>query len=366
MKKSNPLKAVQQLGQSIWLDDIHRGMLNNGDFKGYIDHDGITGVTSNPAILKKAILDHHDYEPAIAQLANENSDAKSAYEKLVIADLQQAADLLHPAYESSSGRDGFVSMEVSPHLAHDTAESVTAGRRLWKMLDRPNVMIKVPATIKGLPAIRMLIADGVNVNATLLFSVSRYRDVAEAYIAGIRDRLDLRLPVERVASVASFFLSRIDVLIDKKLSTVQGHDELLGKAAIAASRTAYQVWKELFTGSEWLTLAAAGARPQRLLWASTGTKDPSYSDVMYVDALIGANTVNTLPIKTLFAYQDHGQPALRIEQDLKQAKALLQSIENLGINMETVAGQLEDEGLQKFIEPYDVLLETLQAKLDQV
>jgi len=366
MTNTNPLKAAQQLGQSIWLDDIHRGMLNNGDFQGYIDRDGITGVTSNPAILKKAILDHDDYDAAIAQLATENTGAKTAYEELVIADLQQAADLLRPAYEASSGSDGFVSMEVSPHFAHDTEKTISAGRRLWEMLDRPNVMIKVPSTVKGLAAIRALTADGINVNATLLFSVSRYRNVAKAYIAGIEDRLSRGLPVDNIASVASFFLSRIDVLVDKKLSAMGNQDELLGKTAIACSRTAYQVWKALFTGSEWLPLANAGAQPQRLLWASTGTKDPSYSDVMYVEALIGANTVNTLPIKTLDAYRDHGQPAARLQQDLDQANALLENIEHLGINMETVAQQLEDEGLNKFIEPYDVLLETLQKKLAQV
>jgi len=364
MTNKNPLKTAQQLGQSIWLDDIHRGMLNNGDFQAYIDNDGVSGVTSNPAILKKAVLDHDDYDAAIALLAEKNTDTETAYEDLVISDLQQAADLLWPVFTTSKGRDGLVSMEVSPHYAHDTEKTVTEGQRLWKMLDRPNVMIKVPSTVEGLPAIRSLIADGVNVNATLLFSVSRYREVAEAYVTGISDRLKMGLPVDHISSVASFFLSRIDVLVDNRLSLLGGHDDIQGKAAIAASRTAYQLWKRLFSGRQWQTLADAGAQPQRLLWASTGTKDPSYSDVMYVEALIGANTVNTLPVKTLDAYRDHGQPAVRIEQDLDQAKALLEDLASLGIDMESVAQQLEDEGLVKFIEPFDVLLETLRSKLD--
>jgi len=361
----NPLLTAQQLGQSIWLDDIHRGMLNNGDFQAFIDNDGVSGVTSNPAILKKAILDHDDYDAAISLLAGKKTDAESAYEDLVIADLQQAADLLRPAYEESHASDGFVSMEVSPHYAHDTEKTVKEGQRLWDRLDRPNVLIKVPSTIEGLPAIRRLIADGINVNATLLFSVSRYREVARAYIAGISDRLSLGFPVGNIASVASFFLSRIDVLVDRKLSDLDGHDDLQGKAAIAASRTAYQVWQQLFSGKQWQNLADAGAQPQRLLWASTGTKNPSYSDVMYVEALIGASTINTLPVKTLNAYRDHGQPALRVEQNLDQAKAVLEDLADLGINMDAIAQQLEDEGLVKFIEPFDVLLETLQSKLDQ-
>lgn len=362
----NPLKTVQGLGQSIWLDDIHRGMLNNGDFQRYIDNDGITGVTSNPAILKKAILDHNDYDTAIVQLAIQNTDARSSYEKLVIADLQQAADLLHPAFVNSNGRDGFVSMEVSPHYARDTEKTITAGRRLWKMLDRPNILIKVPATREGLPAIRTLIGEGINVNATLLFSVSRYREIAQAYIDGLSDRMMAGLAIENIASVASFFLSRIDVKVDKELTSRENTSALRGKAAIASSRLAYQVYKELFTSSEWQKLASAGAQPQRLLWASTSTKDPSYSDVMYVEALIGADTINTLPVKTLIAYRDHGQAAVRIENDLEKSAAELKQIADLGINMEDVAQQLENEGLEKFIKPFDILLETLKSKIKAI
>ncbi len=363
MTTTNPLKTLQALGQSIWLDDIHRGMFNNGDFQSYINNDGITGVTSNPAILKKAILDHDDYDAAIKQLASENSDARTAYEKLVISDLQQAADLLCPVYENTKARDGFVSMEVSPHYAHDTEKTVIAARRLWEMLARPNVLIKIPTTVEGLPAIRSLTAEGINVNATLLFSISRYRQVAEAYIAGIEERIGKGLSVDSISSVASFFLSRIDVKVDKELSSLQDLVGLHGKTAIASSRMAYQVYKQLFTGSKWQKLANAGAQPQRLLWASTSTKDPSYPDVMYVEPLIGENTVNTLPLKTLKAYRDHGMPAARLEDELEQSAAVLQQIDELGIDMEVVAQQLEDEGLDKFIKPFDVLLETLESKL---
>lgn len=363
MTITNPLKIIQTLGQSIWLDDIHRGMLNNGDFQSYIDNDGITGVTSNPAILKKAILDRDDYDAEISQLASENTDARSAYEKLVIADLQQAADLLRPIYDDSNGKDGFVSMEVSPHYAHDTQTTVQAGRRLWGMLDRPNVLIKVPVTKEGLPAISTLIAEGINVNATLLFSVSRYREVAAAYMTGIQDRVNAGLPVEKIASVASFFLSRIDVLVDKNLDALRDQDRLKGKAAIAAARLAYQDYRKLFSGKNWQALASKGAQPQRLLWASTSTKDPSYPDVMYVEALIGDNTVNTLPLKTLNAYRDHGVPTASLEDELEQSTAILNSLAGIGIDMEAIAQQLEEEGLGKFIKPFDILLETMESKL---
>ncbi|HHO67697.1 MAG TPA: transaldolase, partial [Gammaproteobacteria bacterium] len=271
----NPLRQLQSLGQSIWLDDIHRGLLTGGGFRRLIEEDGISGVTSNPAILRKAILDHDDYDAAIGQLAREGSDARAAYETLVLEDLRQAADLLQPVYAASGGRDGYVSMEVSPHLAYDTEATVIAARRLWGLLDRPNVMIKVPATPEGLPAIRSLISEGINVNATLLFSLARYREVAQAFIDGLQDRQRLGKPLDGVASVASFFMSRIDVLVDKLLDSVQ--DEALrpralalrGKTAIASGKIAYQDYKALFAGPDWDALAGAGARSQRLLWAST-------------------------------------------------------------------------------------------------
>lgn len=363
MTEHNPLKTLQTFGQSIWLDDIHRGMLNNGDFKRYIDEDGISGVTSNPAILNKAILGHDDYDAPIARLAKEGKDARNIYEVLVIEDLHRAADLLRPGYDESEGRDGFVSMEVDPHLAHDSDKTIAAARRLWGLLDRPNIMIKVPATMAGLSAIRCLIAEGINVNATLLFSVSRYRDVAQAFIDGVQDRVDAGLSIEKVASVASFFLSRIDVLVDRILEEKGDNEKLYGQAAIAASRMAYQHYWKIIGSGEWKELSKAGAQPQRLLWASTSTKNESYSDVMYVEPLIGADTVNTLPIKTLDAYRDHGMPALRIGDELAQSVETLNKLNKLGIDMEAVAQQLEDEGIEKFVQPFDELLATLEEKI---
>ncbi len=365
----NPLRQLQSLGQSIWLDDIHRGLLTGGGFRRLIEEDGISGVTSNPAILRKAILDHDDYDAAIGQLAREGSDARAAYETLVLEDLRQAADLLQPVYAASGGRDGYVSMEVSPHLAYDTEATVIAARRLWGLLDRPNVMIKVPATPEGLPAIRSLISEGINVNATLLFSLARYREVAQAFIDGLQDRQRLGKPLDGVASVASFFMSRIDVLVDKLLDSVQ--DEALrpralalrGKTAIASGKIAYQDYKALFAGPDWDALAGAGARSQRLLWASTSTKNPAYSDVLYVDALIGPDTVNTVPLKTLAAYRDHGRPALRLEQDVDAARAQLQELAAVGIDLDSVTQQLLEEGIDKFIQPFDELLATLAERL---
>jgi transaldolase len=365
MTENNPLRKLQALGQSIWLDDIHRGMLRNGEFASYVSDDGVAGVTSNPAILKKAILGHSDYDASIAELARAGKDARSVYEALVIADLREAADMLREHYDRTGGHDGYVSMEVNPHIAHDTEQTITAARRLWTMLDRPNVMIKVPATLAGLPAIRALIAEGINVNATLLFSVERYREVARAYIEGLQERADRGLPVSGIASVASFFLSRIDVLVDELLNAKEDAHDLQGKAAIAAASHAYRVFRELVASDAWKQLAKNNAMPQRLLWASTSTKNPAYSDVMYVEPLIAEQTVNTLPLKTLDAYRDHGKPEPRIRESIAGSGAILGRLEATGIDMEAVAGQLEAEGIEKFIQPFDELLETLEEKISQ-
>ncbi len=367
----NPLQKLAALGQSVWLDDIHRGMLNSGEFKTYVDDYAVTGVTSNPAILKAAILDHSDYDAEIATLARDGADARRAYETLVIEDLRRAADILRPVYERSDGLDGYVSLEVSPHLAHDAAKTVDAARRLWGMLDRPNTMIKVPGTVEGVPAVRALIADGINVNVTLLFGLSRYRDAARAYVDGLHDRLQAGKPVQRVASVASFFMSRIDSLIDGRLNEVSETDTgkqaqaraLRGELAVASGKLAYQHFKRLFSSDEWKPPLAAGARPQRLLWASTSTKDPAYVDTKYVESLIGPQTVNTLPLKTLKAYRDHGDPAARIELDADQAILTLTRLAELGIDLGDCTRLLEDEGVQKFVEPFDLLLKTLEERL---
>lgn len=364
----SPLLGVKALGQSIWLDYIERGMLASGEISGLIEQDGLAGITSNPAIFEKAISGHKDYDAAIVEMARRGLDVKEMYEALILEDVGRAADLFLTVYKQTLGRDGFVSIEVSPRLARDTNLTVKEGRRLWERLRRPNVMIKVPATVQGLPAIRQLIAEGINVNVTLLFGLGRYRDVAQAHLSGLEDRVAAGLPVDSVASVASFFLSRIDVLVDQRLETSMSQDAdksppgLRGTAAIAYARLAYRAYRELTDTERWRRLAARGARPQRLLWASTGTKDPAYSDVKYVEALIGPDTVNTLPPETLNAYRDHGQPALRLESDMAQASELPASLARLGIDLETVAQQLEAEGVQKFVEPFDKLIATLEQR----
>ncbi|MGE0116011.1 MAG: transaldolase [Steroidobacteraceae bacterium] len=353
-KQQNPLMQLKTFGQSIWLDDIRRAWLNDGTLATLIGADGICGLTSNPAIFRKSIVENHDYDAAIARLAQAGADVQTMYETLVMDDVRAAADLLLPTYESTQRRDGYVSLEVSPHLAHDTPATIAEAQRLWNTVARPNLMIKVPGTAAGLPAIRRLIAAGINVNVTLLFSVERYRETAEAYLVGLEDRLQDGKSPDGIASVASFFLSRIDVLIDKRLDS-GGMSQLRGKAAIASARLAYQVYRQLLTSPRWQALARHGAVMQRLLWASTGTKDPGYSDVKYVEALIGADTVNTVPLETLAAYRDHGVPASRLEQELNAAQALPGQLAAAGIDLQSVAQQLEAEGIQKFIEPFEQL-----------
>lgn len=365
----NRLRHLEALGQSLWLDHIERALLVNGGLERLIGDDGISGVTSNPAIFEKAIAQHAEYDAAIMQLARNGLDAPAIYETLAIEDVRRAADLLRDVYETSfgrecCGRDGYVSLEVSPHLAYDTAATAAEARRLWSLVGRPNLMIKVPATRAGLPAIRQLIAEGINVNVTLLFGVARYREVAESHLAGLEDRLANGGALDHVASVASFFLSRIDTLVDGFLdrdNRAQAR-ELRGRTAIACARLAYQEYLELAHSTRWQALAAHGAHPQRLLWASTSTKDPAYDDVMYVDALIGPDTVNTLPPETVTAYRDHGHPELRLEQELDAARELPGQLAALGLELDMVGDELERQGVQKFIEPYERLLATLKRR----
>lgn len=364
---TNPLLTIKQLGQSIWLDYIQRALLTSGEFQNMIDNDGVSGVTSNPAILEKAIVEHHDYDAAIKAVHAANAPA--LYEQLAIADLQQAADMLAPQYAATQGRDGYISMEVSPRLAYDTKDTLREARRLWSVLNRPNSLIKVPATPAGVSAIKQLIADGINVNATLLFSLQRYTEVAQAYLEGLEIRADRGEPLDTVASVASFFLSRIDTLVDNKLdalmtdSTHQQVQVLRGQTAIASARLAYQDYKRLFSGERWQRLETAGARTQRLLWASTSTKDPTYSDIKYIEALIGVDTINTLPLETLAAYRDHGIPEQRLEQDIDMARATLDGLADLGLDLDALTKQLEQEGVQKFTTAYTTLLENLNQRI---
>ena len=361
---SNPLRQVHQLGQSIWLDDIRRGWLRDGHLARLISEDALAGVTSNPAIFAKSISEGAEYNDAIASLARAGRDINDIYETLALEDVQAAADLFRATYDASGGTDGFVSLEVSPHLADDTQGTIAEGLRLWQAFNRPNAMIKVPGTEAGLPAITELIAAGININVTLLFSVERYRAVVDAYLAGLEKRSRAGKPIDQIASVASFFLSRIDTLVDgqlDKMSTPEAKAQR-GRAAIASARLAYQYFKEWTNSDRWRVLAYKGVKPQRLLWASTSSKDPAYKDTMYVEALIAPNTVNTLPPATVDAYRDHGSPAVRIEDDLSSAKETVHALRGLGIDLNAVSAQLEREGVKKFKEPFDALLATLAKR----
>ncbi len=362
-----PTAAVAQLGQSLWLDYIDRRILVDGTLQRLIDADRVAGLTSNPAIFEKAITHDSCYADDITRLRAGGADRETLYAGLILDDIARAADGFAPVYQDSSGRDGFVSIEVSPLLARDTEATVAEARELWQRLDRPNVMIKVPGTAEGLPAIRQLLSEGINVNVTLLFSVGRYIEVLDAYMDAIQQRLDSGLGVDRVASVASFFLSRINVMVDPLLDAIhsKGGEQaahasaLRGQAAVASAGFAYKRFQEISAHPRWQALAAAGARPQRLLWASTGTKDPGYSDIKYVDALIARDTVNTLPVETLDAYRDHGDPAERIASAIDAAPHTMKGLTELGIDMHAVTEQLEREGIEKFVTPYQSLLETL-------
>ncbi len=366
--ETNPLEALATFDQSIWLDFIRRGMLRSGELAQMIERDRVCGITSNPAIFEKAIAGSHDYDDDMRTLARQGKDKQEIYETLAIEDVRQAADLFRPVYDRTDGRDGFVSLEVSPHLADDAGATVEEARRLWAAVDRPNIMIKVPATVAGLAAIEQLIGEGINVNVTLLFGLARYAQAAQAYLAGLRRRAERGEPINRIASVASFFLSRIDTAIDPVLEGIIAAGgakadvagALRGKAAIASAKVAYEIFGEIFGKKDFADLAARGARQQRVLWASTSTKNPAYSDTMYVEPLIGPNTVNTLPLETLDAYRDHGQPASRLEQDVVQSHKALETLPELGIDLDAVTQQLEDEGIQKFIDPFDRLLASLE------
>jgi transaldolase/glucose-6-phosphate isomerase len=345
-------------------------MLICGELKQLIEDDGLRGVTSNPAIFEKAISGSNDYLSAVKALAEEGKEAVEIYETLAIEDVRQAADDFRPVFDASDGRYGFVSLEVSPLLARDTSGTVKEALRLWTALDRPNVYIKVPATREGLSAIQQLISEGINVNVTLLFGLERYRAVTDAYIAGLEQRAAAGMPIDRIASVASFFLSRIDLLVDPILEEKmkdggQQADiatSLRGEVAIASAKIAYQIYKEVFSSERFRKLATKGARPQPVLWASTSTKNPSYSDVKYVEALIGPDTINTLPMETLNAYRDHGDPAPRLETDVDKARKILETLPEVGINLGEVTQQLEDEGVDKFVKPFDRLIAALEEK----
>ncbi len=369
MNKS-PLKELRAFGQSVWLDYICRDLVAGGGLRRLIEEDGLRGMTSNPAIFEKAIAGSRDYDEDIRSMASKGKNVVEIYETISQGDVQKAADEFRPLYERTEGKDGYVSLEVNPHLAHDTPGTIEEGRRLWAALNRPNVLIKIPATVNGLPAIRQLISEGINVNVTLLFGLPRYRQVAEAFIAGIEARAAQGKPVNHVASVASFFVSRIDTMVDPMLDKIIGlggkpavlAKEARGQVAIASAKMAYQIYKEIFYSDRFKKLSQQGARAQRLLWASTGTKDPGFSDVKYIEALIGPDTVNTVPVETLDAYRDHGKPEVRLEQDLDRAGWVLERLPKLNISLDIVTQRLEDEGVEKFNKPFDKLMQTLTQR----
>lgn len=370
-KATNPLKDLLQYGQSVWLDYIRRDLLTSGELKRLIEEDGLRGMTSNPAIFEKAIADSTLYSDILQSLKSRTDlDAKGRYEVLAIRDIQDAADFLRPVYDSSKRRDGYVSLEVSPYLARDTEGTLAEARRLWKTVDRENVMIKVPGTAEGIPAFQQLISEGININVTLLFSQEVYKRVAEAYIAGLEQLSARGGDVSKIASVASFFISRIDSSVDAivgerlKASKDQREREqlksILGKVAIANGKQTYVSYQKLFSGDRWKALATKGAQTQRVLWASTSTKNPNYRDVLYVEELIGPDTVNTIPPATLDAFRDHGRARPSLTEDVESANRTMETAAKLGISMKEVTDKLTDDGVRLFAEAFDKLLKAVE------
>jgi len=355
----NRVKQIHSFGQSIWLDFIDREIIKSGKLKSLMEDDGVRGVTSNPAIFEKAITSGTDYDADIKELAKTTSDNEELFFKLAIKDIQAATDIFKGVYEESKGEDGYVSLEVSPFLALKEKETAEQAEQLWKAVDRKNVMIKIPGTKPGLGAIRSSIAKGININVTLLFGLPRYEEVAEAYIAGLEDHLAAGHKIAHISSVASFFLSRIDTLVDPQLAE-KGLGDLEGEVAIASAKKAYEIYKRVFSGSRWEKLAAEGAKPQRLLWASTSSKNPKFKDTKYVEALIGPDTVDTVPLETIEAFRDHGIAANTLEQDLDKSTEVLEKLKKGGIDIDQITQQLEDEGIDKFNKPFEKLLKAIE------
>jgi transaldolase len=379
MSTANPILDIEnQYGQSIWMDNLNRDLIESGELKQSITEKGIRGITSNPAIFEKAIAGNKIYDPAIEAGIKAKKSVQEIYEDLIFTDIRNACDILMPVYQSSDGLDGYVSIEVPPSLAKSTDNStIDEARRYYQIVDRPNLMIKIPGTPQGLPAIEQAISEGMSINVTLLFSVQSYIDTAWAYIRGLEKRAESGADISQVASVASFFLSRIDVMIDEqldsKLESAEGDaktklEAIKGKVAIANAKIAYQEYKKIFSSDRWKALAAKGAKVQRLLWASTGTKNPDYSDVMYVDELVGQDTVNTLPPDTIDACVDHCDPASRIESNLDAAHQVINGLkdEAVDIDLDAVMDALLEEGIDKFIKPFESLMSSLEAKVEHL
>jgi transaldolase / glucose-6-phosphate isomerase len=372
--EQNPLKQLAAYGQSPWLDYIRRDLFTTGELKRLIDEDGLKGMTSNPAIFEKAIGSEY-YKDSIAKFALEKHlNATAIYEKIAIEDIQHAADALSPVYDATKMRDGYVSLEVSPALADDSESTLEEARRLWKAVDRPNLMVKVPATAVGFDTIKQLISEGININVTLLFSQESYRKVAEAFVAGLEKRAEEGKELSNVASVASFFVSRIDSLIDslidEKLKTAEGNEKkklenLRGKVAIANAKLAYQAYEEIFSGERWKKLEAKDAQTQRVLWASTGTKNKDYSDVLYIEELIGKDTVNTIPPATWDAFRDHGRLRNSLTEDVESAKKTLEDLEKSGISLKDATDKLLIDAVRLFVEPFDKMIAAVETAIGE-
>ena len=358
----NPIKDTYLLGQSLWYDNIQRRLLENGEMAALIERGEIRGITSNPSIFNNAISKSKDYDSALIPLARSGWDTEKIFWNLAIEDIQTAINLFKPLYEQSNGEDGYVSLEVNPFYANDTEATINQVKQLWKELNRPNLMIKIPATLQGLPAIRLAIADGININVTLIFSINRYCEVMQAYLEGIKDRIKAGKPIDYISSVASFFVSRVDSKIDALLPA---KSDLLGKAAIANTKLAYIEFERVFGGDEFKKLQLDGCRIQRPLWASTSTKNPAYSDTLYVDELIGSHTVNTVPPATLDAFRDHGKAIITITKDIEGARKVIRDLEQSGISMKDVTKELEDEGVKAFKDAFTTLLGTIDVRHKQ-
>jgi transaldolase len=368
------LHALHEQGQSVWLDYIRRGIIENGELEGMIRDYDLRGVTSNPSIFEEAIAKSNDYDDAFETLAAEGSNADDAFRSISVEDIRNTCDIFRPVYDAAGGHDGFVSLEVSPLLASDTQRTVDEARTLWKLVGRPNLMIKVPGTEEGIPAIEQLLSEGLNVNITLLFSLAGYEAVMEAFLRGLERRLAAGQPLDRIASVASFFVSRVDTAVDaelEKIATAGGPDAdkakgVMGRAAIANAKMAYQRFQQVFSGDRWEKLRAAGARVQRPLWASTSTKNPDYRDVIYVEELIGPDTVDTMPLATIEAFADHGETRRTVDADLDRARSDLATLKELGIDLDAVTEQLQVEGVEKFAKAFRQMMQAVDEKLTRV
>lgn len=358
-----PLDRLSAEGQSVWLDTISRSALSSGEFAGMMRDDAVVGVTSNPTIFQKAMAEGNDYDDQLREVLENERDPKEIFYALAHRDITEACDLLRPVWDRGSGRDGYVSWEVDPRFANDTQATVDEAKRLHDWVDRPNLFVKIPATKEGLPAIEEMIAIGRNINVTLIFGLQRYREVTEAYLRGVERLIESGGDPAKVASVASFFVSRVDTEADKRLEKV-GHEELAGKLAVANAKLAYEAYQEIFAGERWEKLAARGATPQRCLWASTSTKNPAYRDVLYVEELIGPDTVNTMPISTVKDFQDHGRVARTLDADLDAAHQVFTDIAAAGVDYEDVTHTLEIEGVDKFKDSMHELMAGIEAKRD--